>query len=174
LFLLIHWKSCRFQRIIRDMTGDELRDRLAELGLAFADAARRLGLSSPGLHHQLRGERPVSRQTELLLEVLEDRRRPLYPVYPVSPSSARPPIRPAPPRTSAGPTITGIDVEVIRLKNAIDDLDQFAYRHEGLDAELDKSVRAQRLRLQRRLGGAELHQIDAAQGDRQAKLKSVD
>jgi len=161
-FRLIRWKSCWFQRIVRNMTGDELRDRLAKLGMTFADAARRLGLSAPGLHHQLRGDRPVARQTELLLEVLEDRRRPLYPVYP---SSARPPIRPVPPRTSAGPTITDIEAEAISLQSAIDDLNQLAYRHKGLDAELDKSVRAQRPRLQRRLDGPELHQIDAARGE---------
>jgi hypothetical protein len=75
---------------------------------------------------------------------------------------------------SAGPTITDIDVEAISLQTALDDLNQLAYRHKRLDAELDKSVRAQRLRLQRRLDGAELHQIDAARGARQAKLKSVE
>ena len=35
------------------------------------DAADRLGLSLQGLFHQMRADRPVSRQTELLLEALE-------------------------------------------------------------------------------------------------------
>jgi hypothetical protein len=53
------------------MTGDELRDRIARLGLTYREAAPLLGLTYGGLHHQMRGERPVTRQTELLLEQLE-------------------------------------------------------------------------------------------------------
>ena len=77
--------------------------------------------------------------------------------------------------TSTGTTtITSIDFEVLKLRNAIRDLKEFAYRHQGVDAELDKALRAHRLRLQKRLDGAELHQIDAARGNRQAKLKIID
>lgn len=53
------------------MTGDELRRQIDRLGLYYTDAAELLGLSLSGLHHQMRGERPVTRQTELLLKQLE-------------------------------------------------------------------------------------------------------
>jgi hypothetical protein len=53
------------------MTGNELRHRIARLGLLYTEAAGLLGLSHAGLHHQMRGERPVTLQTEMLLEVLE-------------------------------------------------------------------------------------------------------
>lgn len=59
----------------RAMTGSELRDRIDQLGLTYREAAARLGLSYAGLHNQMRGERRVSRQTELLLEQLESHRR---------------------------------------------------------------------------------------------------
>jgi hypothetical protein len=53
------------------MTGDQLRRRINKLGLHYTEAAGLLGLSLAGLHHQMRGERGVTRQTELLLEQLE-------------------------------------------------------------------------------------------------------
>jgi hypothetical protein len=53
------------------MTGDELRRRIDRLGLMYTDAARQLGLSLSGLNHQMRGERPVTRQTEIILGTLE-------------------------------------------------------------------------------------------------------
>jgi hypothetical protein len=53
------------------MTGNELRQRIDQLGLYYTEAARLLGLTMGGLHHQMRGERAVTRQTELLLERLE-------------------------------------------------------------------------------------------------------
>jgi hypothetical protein len=53
------------------MTGDELRARIQKLGVSYTRAAELLGLSRPGLYHQLRGETPVSRRTVLLLAVLE-------------------------------------------------------------------------------------------------------
>jgi hypothetical protein len=53
------------------MEGSELRRRLDRLGITYTAAAARLGLTLAGLNHQMRGERPVSRQTELLLEHLE-------------------------------------------------------------------------------------------------------
>jgi hypothetical protein len=53
------------------MDGTELRRRLDRLGEPYTRLASKLGLSNTGLHKQMRGERPVSRQTELLLEQLE-------------------------------------------------------------------------------------------------------
>jgi len=56
------------------MTGDELRERIRRLGLSYRAAAPLLGLSLSGLHHQLRGERPIGRQTEIILSYLERER----------------------------------------------------------------------------------------------------
>ena len=53
------------------MNGNELRARIKRLGLTIKAAAPLLGLSVPGLHHQLRGEVSVRRQTEMLLECVE-------------------------------------------------------------------------------------------------------
>ena len=53
------------------MLAAEFRRRVDRLGITYAEAAKRLGLSLSGLQHNLRGERPIGRQTELLLECLE-------------------------------------------------------------------------------------------------------
>ena len=53
------------------MTGSELRERLDRLGRPYTRLAPLLGLSIAGLHKQMRGEHPVTRQTEMLLEQLE-------------------------------------------------------------------------------------------------------
>jgi hypothetical protein len=53
------------------MKAIEFRERLDRLGLTRKEAADHLGLSLQGLFHQLRGDRAVSRQSELLLEQLE-------------------------------------------------------------------------------------------------------
>jgi hypothetical protein len=53
------------------MTGDELRERIKRLGLSYRAAAPRLGLSLSGLHHNLRNETSISRQTEIILAMLE-------------------------------------------------------------------------------------------------------
>ena len=53
------------------MTGAELRARIQRLGLSYRAAAPRLGLSLSGLHHNLRDETAISRQTEIILNVLE-------------------------------------------------------------------------------------------------------
>ena len=53
------------------MEGSELRRRLDKLKRSYTQLAPLLGLSIDGLHKQMRGERPVSRQTELLLVQLE-------------------------------------------------------------------------------------------------------
>jgi hypothetical protein len=53
------------------MTGTELRDRVDKLGVTYGEAAERLGLSLAGLNHQMRGIRPVGRQTEIILDCLE-------------------------------------------------------------------------------------------------------
>ena len=49
----------------------EFRKRVDRLEMPRNEVAARLGLSVPGLNHQLYGIRPVSQQTELLLEHLE-------------------------------------------------------------------------------------------------------
>jgi hypothetical protein len=53
------------------MTGAELRERLDRLGRPYTRLAALLGLSIDGLHKQMRGDRAVSRQTEIILEQLE-------------------------------------------------------------------------------------------------------
>jgi hypothetical protein len=53
------------------MTGEELRRRIARLGLSYRKAAPLLGLSLSGLHHNLRDERPIGRPTEIILGYLE-------------------------------------------------------------------------------------------------------
>jgi hypothetical protein len=53
------------------MIGGELRERIKRLGLTYRAAAPRLGLSLSGLHHNLRDERKITRQTEIILEMLE-------------------------------------------------------------------------------------------------------
>jgi hypothetical protein len=53
------------------MDGAELRRRLDRLGRTYTELAPLLGLSTHGLHKQMRGVHAVSRQTELLLEQLE-------------------------------------------------------------------------------------------------------
>jgi hypothetical protein len=57
------------------MTGDELRRQIDQLGLHYTEAAGLLGLSLSGLHRQMRGERPVTRQTELLVKLGLNRKR---------------------------------------------------------------------------------------------------
>jgi hypothetical protein len=49
----------------------EFRKRIDRLKMPRDEIAAQLGLSVPGLNHQLYGLRAVSRQTELLLEHLE-------------------------------------------------------------------------------------------------------
>jgi transcriptional regulator with XRE-family HTH domain len=53
------------------VTGDELRDRIKALGWSYVEAADKLGMSLSGLQHNLRGLRPIRKQTELLLIALE-------------------------------------------------------------------------------------------------------
>jgi len=55
----------------RTISGAELRERIGRLELTHVEAARRLGLTEDGLYKQMRGDRRVSRQTELLLVCLE-------------------------------------------------------------------------------------------------------
>jgi transcriptional regulator with XRE-family HTH domain len=54
------------------ISGSELRARIDKLGLTYTDAARRLGLSLDGLQKQMRGARPVSLQTEIILDQIEE------------------------------------------------------------------------------------------------------
>ena len=53
------------------MEGSELKARLDRLVVTRREAAAALGLTLRGLFHQMSGDRPVTRQTELLLVVLE-------------------------------------------------------------------------------------------------------
>jgi plasmid maintenance system antidote protein VapI len=54
-----------------EISGDELRARIKRLGMTYAAAAERLGLTLAGLNKQMRGERSVSRQTAIILDCLE-------------------------------------------------------------------------------------------------------
>ena len=67
------------------MDGVELRQRLDRLRRPYTRLAPLLGLSVDGLHHQMRGHRRVSRQTELLLDNLEKSLK----VEPAQPSKRR-------------------------------------------------------------------------------------
>jgi transcriptional regulator with XRE-family HTH domain len=52
-----------------------LRARIKRLGISQTEAAERLGLSANGLYKQLHGERKVSRQTEIILDLMDELRR---------------------------------------------------------------------------------------------------
>ena len=65
--MLIH---SSFDSLVVIMDGAELRRRVNQLGLTYVMAAKLLGLSSGGLH-KMNGRTRVSRQTELLLKVVE-------------------------------------------------------------------------------------------------------
>jgi transcriptional regulator with XRE-family HTH domain len=54
-----------------EISGEELRERIKRLGMTYARAAERLGLSLAGLNKQMNGDRPVSRQTAIILRMLE-------------------------------------------------------------------------------------------------------
>jgi hypothetical protein len=58
------------------MDSHELRQRLGALGYTQRRAAEKLGLSVEGLAKQLYGARPVSRQTAIIVELLEHIERP--------------------------------------------------------------------------------------------------
>jgi hypothetical protein len=53
------------------MDGSELRRRLGLLRRPYTQLAPLLGLSVSGLHKQMNGVTAVSRQTEIVLELLE-------------------------------------------------------------------------------------------------------
>jgi hypothetical protein len=57
------------------ISGNELRARIKRLGMTYAHAAEQLGLSLDGLNKQMRGDRPVSRQTAIILDQIEELRR---------------------------------------------------------------------------------------------------
>ena len=60
---------------IPTISGEALRTRIRRLGLTYTQAAPRLGLSLAGLNKQMNGPGRVSRQTELLLDCLEQHQR---------------------------------------------------------------------------------------------------
>ena len=57
------------------ISGSELRQRVDQLGLTYTAAAEQLGLTLDGLQKQMRGDRPVSRQTVIILDLIEELRR---------------------------------------------------------------------------------------------------
>ena len=57
------------------IAGSELRQRVDQLGLTYTAAAKQLGLTLDGLQKQMRGDRPVSRQTVIILDLIEELRR---------------------------------------------------------------------------------------------------
>ena len=57
------------------ISGPELRRRVDALGFTYVDAARCLGLTVDGLHKAMRGARRVGRQTEIILDQIEELRR---------------------------------------------------------------------------------------------------
>jgi transcriptional regulator with XRE-family HTH domain len=57
------------------LSAAELRARIKRLGISQTEAAERLGLSANGLYKQLHGERKVSRQTEIILDLIEEVQR---------------------------------------------------------------------------------------------------
>ena len=59
----------------RIKAGERLRARIGRLGLSYAEAARRLGLTPDGLQKKMRGDRPIGRQTEIILDLMEEVRR---------------------------------------------------------------------------------------------------
>jgi transcriptional regulator with XRE-family HTH domain len=54
-----------------NISGAELRARIKRMGLTYAAAAERLGLTLDGLNKQMRGDRAVSRQSAIILGYLE-------------------------------------------------------------------------------------------------------
>ena len=59
----------------RIKAGERLRARIDRLGLSYAEAARRLGLTADGLQKKMRGDRPIGRQTEIILDLMNELRR---------------------------------------------------------------------------------------------------
>ena len=57
----------------RIKAGERLRARIDRLGLSYAEAARRLGLTADGLQKKMRGDRPIGRQTEIILAAARGR-----------------------------------------------------------------------------------------------------
>ena len=57
------------------ISGDELRHHVDCWGVTYDTAAKRLGLTLDGLQKQMRGERAVSRQTEIILSLIEELQR---------------------------------------------------------------------------------------------------
>jgi hypothetical protein len=155
------------------MTGNELRDRLDRLAMSYRQAAAKLGLSVSGLHHQLRGQRPVTRQTELLLEVLEERdRASLFPRYPSTPTRRRvPPAARAP--LSDDRDLTAVDLHSFDLDYAMRDLERFAKLHRGLSPSIDKFARELRLKLEQERAGAELLRLDIDRQQQRPRLKVI-
>jgi hypothetical protein len=54
------------------ISGAELRARIDKLGLTYTAAAPLFGLTLDGLRKQMGGLRPVSRQTAIILDLIEE------------------------------------------------------------------------------------------------------
>jgi hypothetical protein len=154
------------------LTGEELRTRLRKLRLSYVQAAVQLGLSLSGLHHQMRSEAPVSRQTEIILEMLEERQRAsLFPRHPSTWIRRRvPPTEPAP--LSDDRDLTAVDMHAVDLNYAMRDLVQFGKRHRGLSPSIDKFVRLLRLQLEQERAKAEVVRVEIDR-QQQPRLKVV-
>jgi hypothetical protein len=54
------------------ISGDELHARIDGLGLTYLAAADKLGVTQDGLYQQMSGPRTVSRETEIIIDQLEE------------------------------------------------------------------------------------------------------
>jgi plasmid maintenance system antidote protein VapI len=71
--------KCKAVALSPRISGDELRARIKRLGMTYTEAAERLGLTLDGLNKQMRGVNAVSRQTAIILRVIEaEPRRPSH------------------------------------------------------------------------------------------------
>jgi hypothetical protein len=59
----------------RTISGIELRSRIDRLRVTYTAAAPLFGLTPDGLHKQMTGRRPVSRQTEIIIDLIEENGR---------------------------------------------------------------------------------------------------
>lgn len=157
----------------KQMTADELRTRLGKLRMSNRQAAAALGLSPAGLHHQLHGHRPVSRQTELLLQGLEERRSLSISAHRTTQSPPR--MHPLPLPDVESKTVTNVDFRAMRLRAAVKDIDDFQVRYRGeLGADIEGHLSKVRRRLLIQMERTVPVELDAVRRNRQAKVNLVD
>jgi hypothetical protein len=153
------------------LTGKELRRRIDELGLTYRRAAPLLGLSVSGLHQQMRGGRAVSRQTELLVQVLEKSGRRGDDFLTADELCARL----ARNATANAQVITSATLQIAALRAAIRDLDAFLFRHKGLETivAMNAMLRNLRRRLTEHLDGAEISELAEARRTPRPQLEII-